>query len=252
MEEKSINVMELFMLAWRRLWIIVLTAIVFAAGAYSYNKFLVTPVWGAKSSIVATNGAIAVYSDSLDPNQDKVSAGDLSASLYLIETIIDVLKTPDLYKDVADELGSNYNYLNIKGRTSVSQRSENSLFIDIRVTSEDPKEAMRIANKIAQVACEYIPNIIPNTIASPTETAVSSYMTHPKTTRSAMLAGIIGAVACYVLLFIIESMNRAIKGEEDFASRYDVPLLGSVPDFENADTGSYRKKKGRGGYGSGY
>ena len=66
------------------------------------------------------------------------------------------------------------------------------------------------------------------------------------------VAGVVGAVASYVVLFILESMNRAIKGEEDFTNNFDVPLLGAVPDFENAESGGYRKSRGRGGYSSGY
>lgn len=250
MEEKTINIMELVMLAWRRLWILILVAVIAAAGAFCYCRFLVTPIWGAKSSIVVTNGAITIINP--DSTQDKVSASDLSASRFLIETVIDVLKTPDLYKQVADELGKDYNYLSIKSRTAISPRSENSLFVDITVTSADPKEAMRIANKIAKVSCDYIPEIIPNSAAIDVETAVSASMTHPRTARTTAIAGVVGAVLAYAVLFIIESTNRAIKGEEDFTTRYDVPLLGAVPDFENAESGGYRKSKSRGGYGSGY
>ena len=43
MEEKQINIMDLVMLAWHRLWIIVLAAVVCAAGAFSYCKFFLTP-----------------------------------------------------------------------------------------------------------------------------------------------------------------------------------------------------------------
>ncbi len=250
MEEKTINVMELVMLAWRRLWVLILSAIVFAAATFSYCEFLVTPIWGARSSVVVTNGAITIINP--DSTQNKVSASDLSASLYLIETVIDVLKTPDLYKQVADQLGSDYNYASIRGRTSVSQRSENSLFIDITVTGEDPKEAMRIANKIAQISCKYIPEIIPNSVAIDVETAISASMTYPRTFRASGIAAVLGAVAAYAILFIIESTNRAIKGAEDFTSRFDVPLLGAVPDFENAESGGYRKSKRKGGYSSGY
>ncbi len=250
MEEKTINVMELLLLAWRRLWIIILVAVIFAAGVFSYCNFLLTPIWGARASIVVTNGAITIINP--DTTQDKVSASDLSASLYLLETVIDVLKTPDLYKQVADQLKGDYEYVNIKNRTSVSQRSENSLFIDIIVTGEDPKEAMRVANKIAKVSCDYIPEIIPNSLAVDVETAVSASMTYPRTFRATAVAGVIGAVLAYAVAFIVESTNRAIKGEEDYISRFDVPLLGAVPDFENAESGSYRKKKGRGGYANGY
>ncbi len=250
MEEKNINIMELLMLAWRRIWVIILAAVIFAAGAFCYNSFFVTPVYSARSSVVVTNGAITI----INPNSttDKVSASDLSASLYLIETVIDVLKTPDLYKQVSNELGGDYDYLSLKNRTSVVQRSENSLFIDISVNGTDPKEAMRVANKIAEVSCDYIPEIIPNSVAIDVETAVSAALTYPRTFRNTVIFGVLGAVVAYAVLFIIESMNRAIKGEEDFTTRFEVPLLGAVPDFENAETGAYRKKKGRGGYSSGY
>lgn len=250
MEGKTINIMEILMLAWRRIWVLILAAVIFAAAAFSYCNFLAEPLWGARSSIVVTNGGVMIINS--NSNQDKVSASDLSASLYLIETVIDVLKTPDLYKQVADELGAEYDYFNIKNRTSVAQRSENSLFIDITVTGSDPKEAMRIANKIAKISCDYIPEIIPNSIAIDVETAVSASMTYPRTARTTAVAGVVGAVLAYAILFIIESTNRAIKGEEDFTSRFDVPLLGAVPDFENAESGGYRKKKGRGGYTGAY
>ncbi len=247
MEEKTINIMDLVMLAWRRIWIIILVAILFAMVTFGYCKFLVTPSYSATASIIATNGAVTVYSD-----KSTVSASDLSASLYLAETVIDILKTPDIYKDVADELGKGYNFQNLMSRTSVVRRGEDTLFIDVTFSSTDPKEAMRIANKFVEISCEYIPEYIPHSRAKVASTAVKAAKTHPRTVFNTGVAGLIGAALSYVVLFIIESTNRSIKGEEDFANNFDVPLLGAVPDFENIEGGAYRKKKGRGGYGVGY
>ena len=36
MEEKTINIMDLVMLAWRRIWIIILASVVFAVAAFGY------------------------------------------------------------------------------------------------------------------------------------------------------------------------------------------------------------------------
>lgn len=247
MEEKSINIMDLLWLAWRHIWVIVLAAVVFAAGAYSYCKVLITPTYSARASIIATNGAVTVYND-----KSTVSASDLSASLYLAETVIDILKTPDIYKDVADELGAEYNFQNLMGRTSVARRGEDTLFIDVKFTSTDPKEAMRIANKFVEISCEYIPEYIPHSRAKVASTAISATKIHPRTFRTSVIAGVLGAMLAYVVLFVIDSANKSIKGEEDFINSFDVPLLGAVPDFENIESGGYRKSKGRGGYGSGY
>ena len=247
MEEKTINIMDLVMLAWRRLWILILVAIVCAAAVFSYCKFFVTPSYSATASIIATNGAVTVYGD-----KSTVSASDLSASLYLAETVIDILKTPDIYKDVADQLGKEYNYQNLMSRTSVVRRGEDTLFIDVTFSSTDPKEAMRVANKFVEISCEYIPEYIPHSIAKVASTAIKSVKTHPKTPTATMAAGAAGAVFAFFVVFIIESTNRAIKGEEDFTSNFDVPLLGAVPDFENVETSGYKKSKSKGGYGSGY
>ena len=229
MEQKAINIMDLVLLAWRRLWIIILTAIVFAAGVFSYCKFFVTPSYSATASILVTNGAVTT---SYNETTDKVSGSDISASLYLAYTVVDILNTPDIYKKVADQLGGGYEYQNLMARSWVARRSEETLFIDITFSSTDPKEAMRVANKYVEVACGYIPEFIPSSRAMVASTAIKAVMTYPRTMSTTAVAGLVGAVAAYIILFIIESLNRSIKGEEDFTANFDVPLLGAVPDFE--------------------
>ena len=249
MEEKTINIMDLVMLAWRHIWIIILAAVVFAASAFSYCKFLLTPSYSATASILVTNGAVIT---SYAETTDKISGSDISASLYLAYTVVDILNTPDIYKKVADQLGKEYSYQGLMGASSIARRSDDTLFIDVKFSSTDPKEAMRIANKFVEIACNYIPEFIPSARANVASTAIKAAMTYPRTMMTTGVAGVVGAVAAYVILFIIESMNRAIKGEEDFTSNFDVPLLGAVPDFENAEGSGYRKSKRKGGYGSGY
>lgn len=249
MEEKTINIMDLVLLAWRHIWIIILAAVVFAASAFTYCKVFLTPKYSATASILVTNGAVTT---SYDETTGKIASSDISASLYLSYTVVDILNTPDIYKRVADQLGNDYSYQGLMATSSVSRRSEETLFIDVTFSSTDPKEAMRIANKFVETACDYIPGFIPSARANVASTAIKSVMTYPRTLMTTGVAGVIGAVAAYIVLFIIDSMNRAIKGEEDFTNSFDVPLLGAVPDFENAESSGYRKSKGRGGYSSGY
>lgn len=196
---------------------------------------------------MVTNGAVTT---SYGETTDKVSGSDITASLYLAYTVVDILNTPDIYKKVADSLGENYNYQQLMNSSSIARRTEDTLFIDVKFTSTDPKEAMRIANKYVEVACGYIPEYIPSSRAMIASTAIKSVMVSPRTVMTTFVAGLLGAIVAYVVLFIIESLNRSVKGEEDFTANFDVPLLGTVPDFENAETGGYRKSKG--GYSNAY
>lgn len=246
MDEKKIDIMDLLALAWKRLWIIVLAFVVCAVAAYSYCSFFLVPRYRATASVIATNGAVTVYNE----NKNSVSATDISASLYLSHTITDVLKTPDIYKRLADELGTGYDYANLMARTTIERRSEESLFVDVHFSSTDPKEAMRVANKFVEISCDYITDFIPYSKAMVASTAIKASMTYPRTVMATGVAGVAGAVISFVIIYIVEALNRSIKGEDDFAASFDIPLLGSVPDFENAEAGGYRKAKG--GYGSGY
>lgn len=245
MEEKTINLTDLLMLAWRRLWIIILAAVCCAAIAFTYCKYFVVAKYSSTASILVTNGAVTTitYTDA-NNNNNKVSGSDISASLYLAYTIVDILNTPDIYKKVADQLGKGYEYQDLMGRGSVARRSEDTLVIDVTFSSTDSKEAMRIANKFVEISCEYIPEFIPNARAMVTSTAIKATKTYPHTMSTTFFAGLFGAAVFYVIIFVVESMNRSIKGEEDFADNFDIPLLGSVPDFENTESGGYRKAKG--------
>ena len=248
MEEKTINITDILMIAWRHIWMLILAAIVFAASVFSYCKFFTTPSYSATASILVTNGAVTI---SYDNAGDKVSSSDIAASLYLADTVVDILNTPDIYKKVSDQLGKEYTYQNLMGCSKIQRRSENTLFVDVAFSSTDPKEAMRIANKFVEVSCEYIPEFIPSSRANVASTAIKSTMTYPRTLMSTGIAGVVGIAVAFLVAFAVESMNRAIKGEEDFTNNFDVPLLGAVPDFENAESVAYRKNRGRGGYGSG-
>lgn len=246
MEEKRIEIMDIVNLAWRRLWLIALAFVICAGVAFGYCSLLVTPRYSATASILVTNGAIT----SVTEDKNTVSATDVSASLYLANTITDILKTPDIYKRVADEMGKGYSYQGLMGGTSVARRGDNTLFIDVSFSSTDPKEAMRVANKFVEISCDYITEFIPYSKASVASTAIKASMTYPRTLVTTAASGIAGAAIVFVVVFIIEILNRSIKGEEDFTSRFNIPLLGAVPDFENAEINGY--KKGKGGYGSGY
>ena len=249
MEEKTINIMDLVLVGLRHIWVIILAAVVFAGATFGYCEFLLTPTYTAKAAILVTNGAVTT---SYEETTDKVSGSDIQASLILSNTIVDILRTDNVYKKLEMNLGEGHDFRVLKNGTSVARRNEDTLFIDVSFSSTDPKEAMRIVNKFVDVACEYIPEFIPSARANVASTATSAGQTYPRTMMTTGVVGVFGAAAAYILMFIIESLNRSIKGEEDFTNSFDVPLLGSVPDFENAESGGYRKSRGKGGYGNGY
>lgn len=133
---------------------------------------------------------------------------------------------------------------------TVSRGGDNTLIVNVSFSASTDKEAIRLVNSFVALAPDYITKFIPNSVAMVADTADSATEVFPRTVITAAVAAIIGAVIAFAALFVIDSMDHAINGEEDFVNRYDVPLLGSIPDFENTVviSNNYYKK---GGYQSG-
>lgn len=239
---ENISLMELLQIAVRRIWILILTALVFAAAAFSYCRFLAVPKYTATASILVTNGAIITQDDTDVTNF--VSATDISASIKLAYTIIGILQTNDIYKDLSLSLGNSYSYSELRQMSSISRRDNDSLFIDVSFSCSDPQEAKKLVNAFVVLTPDYITEFVPYSNASVVSLADSSSKTYPKTSTTTFIAAILGGGISFVFVFILDLLDKTIKGEEDFKSRFDIPIIGAVPDFENVLISSSQK----GGY----
>ncbi len=236
----NIKLLDFLTIAIRRLWILIVALIVCASGAFCVCEYVLTPVYSSKSAIIVNNGAVTTE-EMLNSDKNAIANTDIAASLNLAETITDILKTPNIFRKLVVELDNEYTYNQLKGAVSVSRRSAQSLFVDVRVNHTNPHEAMRIANTFVKLASEYIPEFIPNSIAVVAEEAVSASLVSPRTAAITMLSGFLGFVVAFVIVYIIDIRNDFVTSDEDFVSKYNIPLLGTVPDFE--DIVKAKKKK---------
>lgn len=229
---KEISIMYILNLALRRLWALILAAIVFAGAAFGYCKFLATPRYSATASILVTNGAILVQNPTIE-GDETVNSTDISASISLMETVSDILKTPDIFRTLSDEIGNRYSYGTLKGMMSIASRSNKSLFIDITFTATSREEAIDLVNKFVALAPDYISDFIPYSYVAVTSTADGASLVYPRTTFLIMAAAVAGAVLAFAVAFIVDSFDHAILGEADLAANFDIPVIGTVPDFES-------------------
>lgn len=240
---QEISIFVLLKIAGKRIWWLLTAFAVAAVLAFSYCQLIADPVYGASASIIVTNGAI-VTSDEGSSSQ-KLLGSDIQASLLLVDSVVDMLKTPDIYKYLAQKLGGGYDYKLLKARTSVTRRGEDTLFIDITYRDKDPQNAIRVANMFASASCDYIAEFISKSDPRIVASADRASLVSPRTFRTTVLSGFAAAFVLYIVFMLIELLNNTIKGADDFASRYDIPVLGTVPDFDEARK---RKSYKKGGY----
>lgn len=233
---KEIDVSKLFKLFISHIVPIVLAGILCAALAFGYCSLIVNPVYRTSTSILVNNGGLAESYE----NSNTISSATMSASLYLVTTCVDILTSDNIYKELSSALGGKYDYTQLRPIFSVSDRSENSLFIDISVTGYSPKEIMHIANTFLEIVPTYIKNTLSPADVKIMANAEKVAQIEPRTTSTVLAAFLAGMVICFLVFLVIDLMKNTIENEADFKERYDIPLLGAVPVFENKTSGGKR------------
>lgn len=235
----NISLVDLLKLALKYIYILIAVALTAAILAFSYCNFVAEPRYSSTGSIVVTNGAIindTALQASGSTTANKVSGSDIAASLQLSNTIIDILNTNDIYKQLASELGDKYSYTDLMSRATVKRRSEDTLFIDASFTADTPEEAQTLVNNFLELVPDYILKFIPNSTAAVTTTADRAVKIYPQTSKTVFVAAIAGAVLSYAVIYLISMFNTTIKSEEDLKASCNLTVLGNIPDFSSASS----------------
>ncbi len=242
------SIYHIFRLIVKNFLIIVLCAILLGVGAFCYCEFHLEERFAASGSVVVTNGGIfdVENQNTQIAGSDKVNNADIAASINLLTTVKDILSTNDIYKELSDKLDGKYSYSQLKSFASISKRDDYSLFIDVRFEMNNKEEATKITNMFLELTPEYINESIPNT-RTRVYACDGATKTYPRTMSTTVLAMFIGALLAFVVVYIISLFNTTVESEEEFKDRYNIPVLGDIPDFASAKSGKYAKSYYKGG-----
>lgn len=242
------SIYHIFRLIIKNFFIILLCAILFGVGAFCYCEFHLEERYASYGSVVVTNGGI--FSENQNnqiAGSDKVNNSDIAASINLLTTVKDILSTNDIYKALSQELDGKYTYSQLKSFATVSKRDDYSLFIDVKFEMNNKNEVAKITNTFLALTPDYINEFIPNSKTTIVTTSDTASKTYPRTMSTTALAMFVGALLAFVAVYIISLFNTTIESEEEFKERYNIPVLGDIPDFTSAKSGKYAKSYYKGG-----
>ena len=230
----EIDLIALFKALWKRVWIIIVCAVIAGAALFAYAKFRITPRYSASTMLYVNNGG------TIDVKSYKISASDLSTAQSLVSTYIVILNSRTCLNEVIAEAGLDYTYAQLNSMISASAVDETEIF-KVTVTSTNPDEAALIANTIADVLPEKISDIVDGSSVRVVDYAVvSTNRISPNYTRYAILGAVVGAVASAVLIIILQLLDDIIHADEYITDTYpDIPLLATIPDLTRHNKSAY-------------
>ncbi len=235
----EIDLVRLFGALWRKAWAIILAGLLFGAIAFGYTKFMVTPLYKARTLMYVNNNSISVGETKVN-----ISSGDLSAAKSLVNTYMVILNTRTTLEDVIERAGLGYSYEQLKGMIGCSSVNSTEIFY-VEVTNPNPKEAEIIANTIGQVLPEKIAAVVEGSSVRIVDYAVEpSHKASPNLTKNIAMGILLGMVLACGVIVLLEIRDDKIHNSDYLIQRYDIPVLAVIPDLTS-------RKQNYGGYYSG-
>lgn len=227
---KEINLAEILSAILRKLWLIVLVAIIAGAVVYVYTDQCVTEMYKSRITLYVCNTV------ALDDKAVNITASDLATSQRLVATYIEMLESNQVMQKVAENINESqqkykYTASSIKSMVAAAPLNETEIF-EVVVSSPDPKLACLIANEIANVAPEVIEGFVVGSTASVVDYAEEAKTPYAPNVRSNTTVGmILGAVIAICAVILQTLLDVRIKSEEDLALVSGAPVLGLIPDL---------------------
>ncbi len=220
----ELNLRELLSLIVRKLWLIVLSAVLVAAMAYVYTAKFVTPLYQASITLYVNN---TIYGE-----KDGISSNDLTTSQKLVATYAQVIKSQSFLEKVSQAVDNQVSAVELAESLTTKSMSGTEM-LSITISNPDPELAAKIANVIAELAPVEVPKIADGSSARVVDYAkVPTSPYSPSYTKNVTLGACIGAMIIIFILVIQVLLDLHIKGEEDLRRYSDAPILGHIPHYE--------------------
>ncbi len=244
----EINFGRIFKSLWHFAWLIALLAVLGSVLMYGYTKLMLTPEYQSTASVyIHDKNVTASVGDEDSPESEtfKYNTESGNTATYLKNTYRRVLTSDTTLKIVIENLGLNCSAGTLRSR--IRSSAEDYPFFDITVTCNDPEDAARIANELADVLYEQVSKIVGGSALTHVDKASASYTpTGPNTTKNVLLGFIAGFMLACVIIVVVELSNNKINDDDYLINTYGISVLATVSD---AGQGSH---KGYGYYKYGY
>lgn len=164
-------------------------------------------------------------------NDSQMMAQEVQSNIQLVNTYSDIVKSPRILDKVSKELDDKYSRSEISSMLTVTNQA-GSQVLNIDVESKNATNSEKIANKIAAVFSDEVPDIMNVDNVSVLSTADNTgKQVAPKPMVNLVVGLIIGLVIALLIIFIKEMFDKRIKTEEDVENELEIPVLGSIQKF---------------------
>ncbi|WP_040030067.1 YveK family protein [Staphylococcus cohnii] len=165
-------------------------------------------------------------------SDSQMMAQEVQSNIQLVNTYSEIVKSPRIIDKVSKKLDRAYSTSELSSMVNVSNQAESQL-LNIAVESKSEGDSEKIANTVAQVFSEEVPDIMSvDNVSILSEADGTAKQVAPKTVINMVLGVAIGLIIALLIIFIKELLDKRIKSEEDIEKELNIPVLGSIQKFK--------------------
>ena len=234
-DEVEIDIGHILSILWEKILVLIATGIIVGLAGFLVSKFLITPKYESETKLYVLNRA----------NDSATTLSDVQLSTQLTKDYQILVTSAPVMNQVIKELGLNMKASELASTISVDTPSDTRV-LQITVTSDDPKRAKDIADKVAQVSSKKICDIMKIEQVNVIEEGSMSEEPAVDTVQKWTLIGLaLGIVLSCAVIIIRSMLDDTVKTTEDVEKYFDLSTLAVIPISEEMDDGLGKNKKSR-------
>ena len=223
--DSEIDLKQIWLMIWNKKWIILVVVLLFLVMGCIYSYYFVMPEY--------TSSTTLILAKSQGDTDGMYSTQDATLNDKLISTYREMAKSDKIINLVLQEYNiKDISVREMKEKISVTTVSDTQM-LKISITDEDPKRAAIIANALAEVFIEQIPEYFNLNNAKIYQEAIvptsPSNVNHP---RDIAIAGMAGLALSVVVIVLISIIDDSIKSSKDIEDAVGLTVLAELPDID--------------------
>lgn len=237
--EDSIDLGYLFVVLKKHLALIIAVGILCGAAGFAVAEFVLTKKYQSKAMLYVENN---------QQSSESVNINDINAAQKLVNTCQIIFKSSTMMDNLIANLDLPYTKEQLN--KMITAKSVNSTEVmELVVESSNPQEAEKIVNELVRLAnIEFSRVIKSGSIEVIDYGEVNTDPSYPNVLLITAIAVMAGVVLAYVIVFLIDMLDVAIKSDDNLVQLYNIPVFAEIVEFENAENMKYGYSKY--GYGS--
>jgi len=237
-DEIEIDLIELFYVLKRKIWIVLLTGILGAVSFGLFTAMVLEPVFTSSTMLYIVNKTTTL-----------TSLTDLQLGTQLTKDYKVLVTSRPVTNQVISDLDLNMSHEQLVHKIKVENPTDTRI-LTISVEDSDPYMAKSIADEVAKVAsarmAQIMDSVPPNIVE---EGYLPTEKTRPSVTKSSILGGFVGVFLSALIILVLFIMNDTVKTPEDVEKYLGLNTLAAIPLFE--ERGSMQKKRRKRNFGRG-